>query len=138
MRQTVAKLAHAYTPMIKFVGKHPHIKHSGAVKEHPCATSGLLPGSQDCVPAGEFLTNLKPFKVIPYQSSKSNGPVSGSTSPTGSASAKIAETNKSRYAFVDRPLQENEVGSIFELPARFRFKPISEVESEAINGGGAI
>ncbi|QLL33080.1 hypothetical protein HG536_0D06020 [Torulaspora globosa] len=138
MRQTVAKLAQAYVPMIKFVGgRHPQIQHSGAVKCHPCTVDGLLPGSDGCVPAGEFLSKQKPFQVFPYRSNGSGQFGSGSSS-AGSASAELAEKNRSRYAFVDRPLKDKELDSIFELPARFRYKPISDLEAEAINGGGAL
>lgn len=139
MRQTVAKLAQAYTPMIRFVGgRHPQIKHSGAVKCHPCTVDGLLPGSEGCVSAGEFLSKQKPFQVFPYRSSKGSGKSGAASSSGDPAGAELAEKNRSRYAFVDRPLKDHELDSIFELPARFRYKPISDVEAEAINGGGAL
>lgn len=137
MRQTVVRLAHAYTPMIKFVGgKHEIVKHQGAVKGHPCAVDGLKPGSQDCVSAGEFLSKLKPFQVVPYHGGASRG-ASGSAAATGKSPA-ATDKNKSRYVFQNRPLKDNEVGSIAELPSRFRGRPISDLEAEAINGGGAI
>ncbi|QLQ80028.1 hypothetical protein HG537_0D00280 [Torulaspora globosa] len=139
MRKTVVKLAQVYTPMIRFVGgRHPQIKHSGGVKCHPCTVDGLLPGSEGCVPVGEFLSKQKPFQVFSYRSSKSSGQSGVASSPAGSAAAELAEKNRSRYAFVERPLKNNELDSIFELPARFRYKPISDLEAEAINGGGAL
>lgn len=139
MRPTVTKLAKAYTPMIRFVGgRHPQIKHTGGVHEHPCTVDGLLPGSKGCTPAGEFLSHLKPFQVVPYRSGKTGAKTGAASSAAGSAAAELAEKNRSRYAFVDRPLKDHEVGSIFELPARFRYKPIGELEAEAIDTGGAL
>ncbi|QLG74623.1 hypothetical protein HG535_0G05060 [Zygotorulaspora mrakii] len=132
MRPTVTKLARAYTPMIKFVGgKHPIIEHSGAIKAHPCSLGGLLPGSKDCVPVSEFLRNQRPFEVIPYKNANRPQKVKSSKSVSAGAS-------KSQYDFVHRPLKDNEVSSISQLPARFRFKPIGELESETINNGGAL
>lgn len=135
MRQSVVKLAQAYTPMIRFVGgRHQIVKHQGPAKEHPCTVDGLRPGSQGCVPAGDYLSKLKPFEVVPYHGTGSS---SAPAAAHGKA-AKATDKNSSRYVFQSRPLKENEVGSIFELPARFRPKPINEIEAEAINGGGAI
>ena len=134
MRQSAVRLAKAYTPMIKFVGgKHQIVKHEGAAKGHPCATDGLKPGSQGCVPAGEFLSKLKPVEVVNYRGSSSQPQKAASGKSTGAG-----DKNSSRYVFQNRPLKDNEVGSIFELPTRFRVKPISDIEAEAINGGGAV
>ena len=119
MRSSYIRLAQAYTPSIRFVGgKHHHAPHAAQILAHPCAEKGLLPNSSDCLPAGEFLKKLRPFKVVPYKT-------------------KAAPKSDSRYEFRDRPLQEGELTNFSDLPARFRFKGISESEAEAINGGGA-
>lgn len=85
---------------------------------HPCADKGLLPNSSECLPAGEFLKKLRPFKVVPYKT-------------------KAAPKSDSRYAFTDRPLQEGELTDFSQLPSRFQFKGISDAEADTINGGGA-
>lgn len=132
MRQTAVRLAHAYTPMIKFLGgRHPVIEHSGQGKAHPCTMDGLLPGSKDCLPAGEFLSKLRPFKVVPY-----DNPGKGANK-SASSSLGAATQNKSKYSYVDRPLEKNEVSAVSQLPPRFRFKPIDDNEADVINGGGA-
>lgn len=132
MRQTAVRLAHAYTPMIKFLGgRHPIIEHGGQTKAHPCTIDGLLPGSKDCLPVGEFLSKLRPFKVVPYNNSESGAKKSTSSSSGG------ATQHKSKYLYVDRPLEKNEVTSVSQLPQRFRFKPIDDNEADVINGGGA-
>ncbi|SCU95580.1 LADA_0G16358g1_1 [Lachancea dasiensis] len=126
MRQTAVKLAQSYTPMIKFVGtKHPVLKHAGSAA-HPCTVDGIMPGSEACQPAGDFLSKLQPFQVIPYKNKKA--------SPGKSA----APQSGSKYEFVSRPLQENEVSSIFELSPRFKLRPFDESEIESINAGGAL
>lgn len=131
MHQTVTKLAKAYTPMIKFVGgRHPIPKQTGPMHSHPCAVNGLIPGSKDCVPVADFLSKLRPFVVVPFKTpgkAKAKSPVVPSSSGTNG-----------KYVFANRPLEEDEVSSISQLPARFRYKPIDELESEAINGGGAL
>ncbi|SCW02953.1 LAFE_0F17920g1_1 [Lachancea fermentati] len=125
MRQTAAKLAKSYTPMIKFVGtKHPIPPHASEIKAHPCTVAGMLPGSPECIPAGEFLSKLKPFKVVPF---KGQG-----------ARNKVGENSNKAYKFTDRPLKEDEVASIFELPSKFHFRPIDSAEMDAINAGGAL
>ncbi|GAV54665.1 hypothetical protein ZYGR_0AN01330 [Zygosaccharomyces rouxii] len=121
MRSTCIRLAQHYTPMIRFVGgRHHHTPHLNEILPHPCAENGLLPNSKGTVPAGEFLKNLRPFKVIPYKSK--------------------SETFQpdSRYQFQQRPLQEGEKTHVYELSPRFQFKGISESEMEFINGGGAL
>lgn len=121
MRSTYVRLAQQYTPMIRFVGgRHHHAPHPSEVLAHPCAENGLLPNSKDTVPAGEFLKNLRPLKVVPYK------PKSTST-PTDS-----------RYQFQQRGLQEGERAHFYELSPRFQFKGISESEMESINGGGVL
>ncbi|CAI4061206.1 hypothetical protein SKDZ_06G1170 [Saccharomyces kudriavzevii ZP591] len=111
----------AYEPMIKFVGtRHPFVKHASEVIVHPCATNGVLPGSRECIPASVFMENYKPFRVVPIKHGAKIGHSASKTSP-----------------FVDRPLGKDELSSIFELPARFQYKPINEKELESINSGGA-
>ncbi|SCU87951.1 LANO_0D00606g1_1 [Lachancea nothofagi CBS 11611] len=126
MRQTAVKLAKSYTPLIKFVGtKHPVLEHSGSVHPHPCTIDGILPGSDSCVSAKDFLSKLKPFEVVPYKTKK--------------PSQKPAGGNVGRaYEFVSRPLHENELASISELPVRFKLRPFEDVEMESINAGGAL
>ncbi|SCU82863.1 LAFA_0D00474g1_1 [Lachancea sp. 'fantastica'] len=125
MRQTAVRLSKTYTPMIKFVGgRHPLVQHSGSATSHPCTIDGLLPGSKDCVPAGEFLSKLRPFEVVPYKTKKSVAKGAGAS--TGS-----------NYTFTSRPINENEVDSIFNLPKRFQLPPFAEAEMDAINAGGA-
>ncbi|CCE64207.1 hypothetical protein TPHA_0G03670 [Tetrapisispora phaffii CBS 4417] len=121
MRQTVTKLAQSYTPMIKFLGKHPVTKHPIEILPHPCTVNGLVPGGEGCLNPAEYLKNSKPFVVVPYKKQHAS-----KTTADGAIS------------FTDRPLQNNEVSSIAELPAKYRFKPIEEKELECINSGGVM
>ncbi|SCV04737.1 LAME_0H20846g1_1 [Lachancea meyersii CBS 8951] len=126
MRQTAVSLAKSYTPMIKFVGgKHPLVQHPNSATPHPCTIDGMLPGSKECVPVAEYLGKLKLFEVVPYKTKKSPQKSAGTTK--GSA-----------YTFTSRPLKENEVDSIFDLPPRFQLRPFAESEIESINAGGAL
>ncbi|SCU86339.1 LAMI_0D01640g1_1 [Lachancea mirantina] len=128
MRSTAVKLAKSYTPMIKFVGtKHTFVQHGGEMKMHPCAADGLQPGSEECVSAADFLAKQKPFRVVAYKASQA--PKKDGSRPTDL---------HQKYAFKDRPLQENEVASILDLPARYRMPPMDELEIDAINAGGAL
>ncbi|AJP38548.1 AHL_G0017650.mRNA.1.CDS.1 [Saccharomyces cerevisiae] len=122
MIATPIRLAkNAYEPMIKFVGaRHPLVKHAAEIVVHPCATNGMLPGSKECIPVGKFMENYKPFRVVPIKHS-----------------ARTSLNSSKASAFIDRPLEKDELASIFELPARFRYKPINENELESINSGGA-
>ncbi|CAI4062260.1 hypothetical protein SUVZ_06G1020 [Saccharomyces uvarum] len=111
----------AYEPMIRFVGtRHPMVKHAPEAIVHPCATNGMLPGSKECISVSKFMENYKPFRVVPINRS---------------VSASHGATKTS--AFVNRALGKDELASIFELPARFQYKPIGENELESINSGGA-
>ncbi|CEP62989.1 alpha-ketoglutarate dehydrogenase subunit KGD4 LALA0_S06e08482g [Lachancea lanzarotensis] len=126
MRQTAVRLSKTYTPMIKFVGgRHPLLQHSGSATPHPCTMDGILPGSKECEPAGDFHSKLKPFEVVPYKTNKSAQ--KGAGAKTGS-----------NYTFTSRPLKENEVDSIFDLPTRFQLRPFAEAEIDSINAGGAL
>ncbi|EJS43879.1 ymr31p [Saccharomyces arboricola H-6] len=110
-----------YEPMIKFVGtRHPFVKHAPEAIVHPCATNGMLPGSKECISASKYMENYKPFRVVPIKRSTSASQAASKTS-----------------SFVDRPLDKGELASIFDLPARFQYKPINEKELESINSGGA-
>ncbi|AMD19605.1 HCL546Wp [Eremothecium sinecaudum] len=106
-----------YAQMIKFVGgRHPSLSH-GAAGPHPCTVDGLMPGSKDCIAPGDFLSKLLPFKVVPY-------------------SKPVTKPGTSQKAFTNRPLKEGEVNSVFELPSKYRMKPMEEIEIECINNGG--
>ncbi|KAK5778928.1 hypothetical protein RI543_003856 [Arxiozyma heterogenica] len=122
MKPTSVRLATHYKPSIKFVGtRHPVIHKStieGKLKPHPCSPSGVLPGTTDCVPIQEFLKKQLPFVVKPYMAA--------------------VQQIKGPYSFVSRPLEPNEVDSVFKLPPEYQFKPIEMDECEVINGGGAL
>lgn len=120
MRSSGIKLAKAgaYVPSIKFVGgRHPIPSHSAA-GPHPCAVDHLMPGSAECSKISDVMSKWAPFTVVPY------------------VNAKAAKAGSSKYVFVNRPLEKDEVASISELPARFRFRPIDEQEMDVINHGG--
>lgn len=113
--------------MIKFVGtRHPIPKGTGEIHAHPCTVNGLLPGSKDCVNAADFLSKLKPFQITPYKDPK-KASSSGSKNPSSK-----------KYQYVQRSLEANEVASIFDLPQRFKFKPLQDNEIDTINAGGAL
>lgn len=122
MKPTSVRLATHYKPSIKFVGtRHPVIPKStigGKLKPHPCSPSGVLPGTADCVPVQEFLKKQLPFVVKPY--------------------VAAVQPIKGPYSFVSRPLEPNEVDSVFKLPPEYQFKPIEMDECEVINSGGAL
>ncbi|CCK70048.1 alpha-ketoglutarate dehydrogenase subunit KGD4 KNAG_0D02990 [Huiozyma naganishii CBS 8797] len=125
MRPTVVKMARVYAPKIKFVGtRHPvfpRLASDAAV--HPCATSGVRPGSPGCIAVDAFLKKQTPFVVEKVQ-----------------AHAQAQAQTKAipgRYTYTDRPLGENEVDSVFKLPARFQYRTLDDAEIEAINAGGA-
>lgn len=127
MRSSTVRLAKTYSPMIKFVGtRHPIPKGTGEIHAHPCTVNGLLPGSKDCVNAADFLSKLKPFQITPYKDPK-KASSSGSKNPSSK-----------KYQYVQRSLEANEVASIFDLPQRFKFKPLQDNEIDTINAGGAL
>ncbi|CCH63003.1 hypothetical protein TBLA_0I03500 [Henningerozyma blattae CBS 6284] len=120
---TSIKLAKAYSPMIKFLGAHPTFPpHPDTLVPHPMAANGILPGSSECIPAGEFLTKLRPFQVFKYQSTTQNS----------------KQSSAGKYVFKNRPLESNEVDSVTKLPSWLRYKPIDQNEIDTINGGGVI
>lgn len=122
MKPTFVRLATHYKPSIKFVGtRHPVTPRSATgakIMPHPCSPSGILPGSSECVPVQEFLKSQLPLVIKPYVA-----PV---------------QVVKGPYSFVTRPLEPNEVDSVFKLPPKYQFKPIELDECEVINGGGAL
>ncbi|AAS53631.1 AFR260Cp [Eremothecium gossypii ATCC 10895] len=117
MQQSAVRLARAYVPMIRFVGgRHPAVAR-GEAGPHPCTSGGLAPGSPECVSVAEYLSKLTPFRVVRY------------TKPQ-------AGVNGSRYEFRQRELQEGELSSVLDLPARYRTRPLEDAEMECINQGG--
>ncbi|CDO93786.1 unnamed protein product [Kluyveromyces dobzhanskii CBS 2104] len=132
MRASTAKLAKAvkYVPSIKFVGgPHPVVAHSAAESGlHPCTVDSLRPGAAGCSSVEEVLKKWLPFKVVPYVNANKSAAAKGSSSGAAAGSLK--------YVFKNRPLEENEVVSISQLPSRFKLRPIDEKEIELINGGG--
>ena len=124
MRQTAINLVKSYTPMIKFVGtKHQVTQHSAEIIVHPCTINGLLPGSKESLGVSEYLGKIKPFVVIPY-----NNP---------NTTANLQGSSNLKYQFTNRPLVKDELSSMSQLPAKFRFRPIDDLELETINSGGA-
>lgn len=123
MNPTSTKLAkQAYVPMIKFIGtKHPIIKHPDKIIAHPCSMNKILPGSSECISVEQYLKNTIPFKVVPFKSIVNQNAV-----------------GLGKYTYVERPLQENELASVLDLPLRFRPKPIDDLELDSINSGGAF
>ncbi|CCF60082.1 hypothetical protein KAFR_0J00140 [Kazachstania africana CBS 2517] len=121
MKQSLVRLAEFYKPSIRFVGG-PH-KFPAEVQPnlpHPCTPdTNLLPGSDLCLPASEYLSKVKPFVVVPYRNSQ------------------VGTSLTERYKFVDRSLKDNEVASVNDLPLKFHLKPIEESEIDLINSGGA-
>ncbi|CCD23661.1 alpha-ketoglutarate dehydrogenase subunit KGD4 NDAI_0B06300 [Naumovozyma dairenensis CBS 421] len=127
MKSSAVRLAKSYTPMIKFVGtKHPMIDHPNKIIPHPCTINNMLPGSQDCISVQEYLKNIKPFVVVPFKQTPKQ-----TTKGSGRDDA-------SRYVYFDRPLKDNEVSAISDLPERFRPRTIDEIEVEFINNGGVM
>lgn len=121
MRQSTVKLAKVYVPTIKFVGgKYPISSHIDEIKPHPCAVDGLLPKSPQCIPVGDFLSKLKQFVVVPYRNP-----------------LNINSSTNQKHAFTERPLKENELSSISQLPQKFKMRPMDDIEMDIINGGGA-
>lgn len=123
MKPTLTRLATHYKPSIKFVGtRHTNFpKKTGSDMKtvpHPCSLNGVFPGSNECVPITEFLKKQIPLTIKPY------------VAPVQSV--------KSPYSFVNRPLGENEVDSIFKLPSRYQSRPIELDECDVINAGGAL
>lgn len=132
MRASTLNLAKAvkYVPSIKFVGgPHPVVTHSAAdAGLHPCTVDSLRPGAPGCSTVEEVAKKWLPFKVVPY--------VNSNKSASGKGSSTKAAGNSPKYVFKNRPLEENEVGSISQLPPRFKLRPMDEQEIEIINGGG--
>lgn len=128
MIPTTARLAHAYKPLIKFVGNKESLiqimkSHNyEEVKPHPCTMNNILPGSKDCLSVTDILSKQLPFKVVPYVNKN-----------VASQSA-----SKVKYDFVPRGLKPGELESVFQLPKRYQYKPIDELEIDTINGGGAL
>lgn len=125
LKVTSVRYATHYTPSIKFVGtRHtffPKKQAGDAITPHTCSLNGILPGSSECVPAGEFLKNQLPLVVKLFVMSKPQG-----------------GTVKNAYSYVSRPLESNEVDSIFKLPPRYQNRPIDLQECDVINAGGAL
>ncbi|KAG0660588.1 hypothetical protein C6P44_003092 [Monosporozyma unispora] len=123
MKPTLTRLATHYKPSIKFVGTRHTVfpkkaGEEGKIIPHPCSLDGILPGSKECVPIPEFLKNQLPLTIKPYV-----------------APIQIVE---SPYSFVNRPLGDNEVDSIFKLPPKYQSRPIEVDECDVINAGGAF
>lgn len=128
MIPTTVRLAHAYKPLIKFVGNKESLiqvlkSHNyEEVKPHPCTMNNIVPGSKDCLSVTDILSKQLPFEVVPY--------INKNTS-TQSAT-------KGKYDFAPRELKAGELESVFQLPKRYQYKPIDELEIDSINGGGAL
>lgn len=125
MHASGVRLAKAmqYVPSIKFVGgRHPIVAHAESAL-HPCTVDSLRPGSAECSSINEIVGKWIPFQVVPYKNPQAS---------------KAASAESSKYAFSDRPLQENEVASISQLPARFKMRPMDDIEIDAINNGGVL
>ena len=119
--------------MIKFLGRRDPaaMPVSTVPKPHPCTLNGLMPGSSECLSVDQVLSKQLPFVVVPFNKPATKS--TGSTSTTKSAAAGVAAPSK--YVYTERPLKDGELSSIFELPPRFRYKPIDEAEVDAINQG---
>ena len=124
--------------MIKFLGRRDPaaMPVRTGPKPHPCTLNGLMPGSSECLTVDQVLSKQLPFVVVPFKGSttKSAGSGSGSGAASTAKSAGAAAA-PSKYVYTERPLKEGELSSIFELPPRFRYKPIDEAEVDAINQG---
>ena len=122
MKPTFIRLTTHYKPSIKFIGKRhsfaPKSATGGKLMPHPCSPHGILPGSSECIPVHDLLKNQLPLIIKPY--------------------VVPIEVSKDSYSFVSRPLEPNEVDSVFKLPSKYRFKPIELDECEIINGGGVL
>ncbi|SMN22752.1 similar to Saccharomyces cerevisiae YFR049W YMR31 Mitochondrial ribosomal protein of the small subunit, has similarity to human mitochondrial ribosomal protein MRP-S36 [Maudiozyma saulgeensis] len=127
MLPTQVRLAHAYKPLIKFVGNKAALvdilkSHNyEQTKPHPCTINGIAPGSKDCLSVDDILSKQLPFKVVPYVNKN-----------------PVTSSSDNKYNFTPRGLKEGELNSIFELPKKYQYKPIDDLEIEAINNGGAI
>lgn len=127
MIPTQVRLAHSYKPLIKFVGNKEALvdmlkaHNYKQTKPHPCAMNGIAPGSKECLSVNDILSKQLPFKVVTYINKNSATPFSDS-----------------RYNFAPRGLKVGELESIFDLPKKYQYKPIDELEIEAINNGGAL
>lgn len=128
MIPTTVRLAHAYKPLIKFVGNKESLiqvlkSHNyEEIKPHPCTVNNILPGSKDCLSVTDILSKQLPFKVVPYINKN----------------AASQSTIKGKYDFTPRDLKPGELESVFQLPKRYQYKPIDELEIDTINGGGAL
>ncbi|AET40418.1 alpha-ketoglutarate dehydrogenase subunit KGD4 Ecym_6010 [Eremothecium cymbalariae DBVPG len=116
MRSSAVSFAKGNVPMIKFVGGR-HAIGAMNVVPHPCTVDGLMPGSDRWLSVRDFLAKQAPFEVIPYVSKGGSG-------------------GGGQYVFKQRPLKENEVSSLLELPKKYRMRPMEELEIDIINHGG--
>lgn len=134
---TSSRALYHYQPMIKFVYSHDsplEIIDAKAEESHvhPCSGSAnLFPSSGECLSVPEWQSKFfKPFIVAKYTS-----PVKKPNSPVASTKSSVSTTTSFKF---DRPLKENELASLSDLPKQLQFKKLEDKEIELINGGGIM